>query len=381
MQSFVGRPASHFTPLPTIRRSLLRATGRRLTLPAPRVVLGHAMSKRARSIVDAPTLTLNSGHPHPQLGFGTYKVGFIPASASSAGGVASGAGDNAKDTIQAALELGYRFLDCAEFYGNEKAVGEAIVASGVPRSELFLASKAWSDTLYAGRDAIRAQVDKSLAELQTDYLDLYLVHWPVPGKHVLAYKHLEELVGEGKLRSIGLSNYTVEDYKELMEHAKIPPAVRATLPPLPQPFPPLATPPPSPPTPPTQPFQHQNQAAMILLSLCRGQINQIEVNPFLYRKQTIDFFQAQGVTIQAYRSLFAGQGKKALDHPLVTSIAEAHGTTHHHSHTPAGTTQAAAPSRCAQPLPTRQAVRNPRASRPQARARRRSSAGGRCSTV
>ena len=120
---------------------------------------------------------------------------------------------------------------------------------------------------------------------------------------------------------------------------------------------------------------------MILLLLCRAQINQIEVNPFLYRKQTIDFFQAQGVTIQAYRSLFAGQGKKALDHPLVTSIAEAHGTTHHHSHTPAGTTQAAAPSRCAQPLPTRQAVRNPRASRPQARARRRSSAGGRCSTV
>ena len=84
---------------------------------------------------------------------------------------------------------------------------------------------------------------------------------------------------------------------------------------------------------------------MILLLVCRGQINQIEVNPFLYRKQTIDFFQAQGVTIQAYRSLFAGQGKKALDHPLVTSIAEAHGTTHHHGHTPTKTTQAVAPSR------------------------------------
>ena len=191
----------------------------------------------------ANSITLIDGRKHPLVGYGTYKVGFVPASASSAVSAAA-AGDAAKapevtaaECVEMALDVGYRFLDCAEFYGNEKAVGEAIVASGVPRSELFLASKAWSDTLYAGRDAIRAQVDKSLAELQTDYLDLYLVHWPVPGKHVLAYKHLEELVGEGKLRSIGLSNYTVEDYKELMEHAKIPPAVRATLPPLPQPSP------------------------------------------------------------------------------------------------------------------------------------------------
>ena len=93
-------------PLPTIRRSLLRATGRCLTLPAPRVVLGHAMSKRARTIVDAPTLTLNSGHPHPQLGFGTYKVGFIPASASSAGGVAGEAGGGACAVSVAYLRKG-----------------------------------------------------------------------------------------------------------------------------------------------------------------------------------------------------------------------------------------------------------------------------------
>lgn len=232
---------------------------------------------RSRCIADCPSITLNDGSQHPQLGYGTYKVGFVPASASGSGGVATGQGGDAKDIVQAALELGYRFLDCAEFYGNEAAVGEAISASRVPREELFLASKVWSDTLYAGRSAIRDQVAKSLADLQTDYLDLYLVHWPVPGKHVLAYKHLEELRVEGKIRSIGVSNYTIEDYEELMQHAIVPPA-----------------------------------------------INQIEANPFLYRRKTIDYFQAQGVAIQAYRSLFAGQGKKALTEPVVTAIASEH---------------------------------------------------------
>ena len=81
---------------------------------------------RARCIVDAPVLTLNDGRAHPQLGYGTYKVGFVPASASGAGGVAMGQGGDAKEIVRAALELGYRFLDCAEFYGNEDAVGEAI---------------------------------------------------------------------------------------------------------------------------------------------------------------------------------------------------------------------------------------------------------------
>jgi diketogulonate reductase-like aldo/keto reductase len=232
---------------------------------------------RARCITDCPSITLNDGAAHPQLGYGTYKVGFVPASATGSGGMAAGEGGDAKEIVQTALELGYRFLDCAEFYGNEAAVGEAIAASGVSREELFLASKVWSDTLFAGRSAIRDQVARSLADLRTDYLDLYLVHWPVPGKHVLAYKHLEELRTEGKIRSIGVSNYTIEDYDELMQHATVPPAV-----------------------------------------------NQIEVNPFLYRKKTIDYFQSQGVAIQAYRSLFAGQGKKALSDPVVTAIASEH---------------------------------------------------------
>ena len=246
----------------------------------PHLVLGFSRRlamPRFRCIADCPSITLNDGTQHPQLGYGTYKVGFVPASASGSAGVATGEGGDAKEIVQVALELGYRFLDCAEFYGNEAAVGDAIAASGIPREELFLASKVWSDTVYAGRSAIRDQVARSLSELRTDYLDLYLVHWPVPGKHVLAYKHLEELRAEGKIRSIGVSNYTIEDYDELMQHAIVPPA-----------------------------------------------INQIEVNPFLYRRKTIDYFQSQGVAIQAYRSLFAGQGKKALSDSVVTAIATQH---------------------------------------------------------
>jgi len=153
----------------------------------------------------------------------------------------------------------------------------AIKESSIPREKLFLASKVWCDNIYRGPSAVRQQVLQTLQDLQTDYLDLYLVHWPVPGKHVQAYQELERLKDEGLLRSIGLSNYVVEDYEELAQVMRVPPAV-----------------------------------------------NQIEVNPFLYRKRTIDFFQARGIAIQSYRSLRDG---KAFDHPLVLELARKHART------------------------------------------------------
>ena len=128
----------------------------------------------------------------PVVGFGTYKVGVTPASASSA--VASGAlaqVSTTEDVVHAALDVGYRFLDCAQFYGNEAAVGRAIRSSGVPRAELFLASKVWTATIHAGPKAVQAQLENTLRDLGTAYLDLYLVHWPVPGKHAAAYQQLE----------------------------------------------------------------------------------------------------------------------------------------------------------------------------------------------
>lgn len=236
------------------------------------------MSDQKQTLLSCPSVPLRDGTAHPAIGFGTYKVGFIPASASSAvapGGAAAGPQRTAEECVRDALETGYRFLECAEFYGNESEVGKAIKASGVKREDLFLCSKVWTTTIEKGEDAIRAQVDKALGDLGTDYLDLYLIHWPVPGKHVEAYKTLEKLQTEGKIRNIGVSNYAVEDYKELIDCGVT-----------------------SKPT-----------------------VNQIEINPFLYRKNTIEFFKGEGVVLQSYRSLRDG---KAMDDPTLAKIGAVH---------------------------------------------------------
>ena len=182
---------------------------------------------------------------------------------------------NVDDLVREACKVGYRFFDCAEYYGNEDKVGLALENCGIKREELYIASKVWTTTVHQGAEAVRAQVMKSLKDLRTTYFDLYLIHWPVPGKHVEAYLELEKLREEGVIRSIGVSNYTVEDYEELMAKCSVPPA-----------------------------------------------INQIEVNPFLYRKKTIDFFKSKNCHIQAYRSLCNG---KAFEHPLLLSLSEKYG--------------------------------------------------------
>jgi len=226
-------------------------------------------------LLSCPKITLNNGQEHPAVGFGTYKVGVVPASASSAtSGQSTTITRTAKECVVDALHCGYRFLECAEFYANEAEIGKAIEEAGIPREELFLCSKVWTTTIDKGPDAIRAQVHKSLEALKTDYLDLYLVHWPVPGKHVEAYLTLQELQKEGVVRGIGLSNYAVEDYLEIKSSPdfSITPAV-----------------------------------------------NQIEINPFLYRKNTLDFFKNEGIVLQSYRSLRDG---KAFSHPKLLQYAD-----------------------------------------------------------
>eukprot|EP00573_Skeletonema_grethae_P001633 CAMPEP_0201685524 /NCGR_PEP_ID=MMETSP0578-20130828/258_1 /ASSEMBLY_ACC=CAM_ASM_000663 /TAXON_ID=267565 /ORGANISM="Skeletonema grethea, Strain CCMP 1804" /LENGTH=330 /DNA_ID=CAMNT_0048169437 /DNA_START=177 /DNA_END=1169 /DNA_ORIENTATION=+ len=236
--------------------------------------------EQKQSLIDCPTIALRDGTAHPAIGFGTYKVGFVPASASSV--VATGDLTNepqrtAEECVTDALNSGYRFLECAEFYGNEQEIGKAIKASGVPREDLFLCSKVWTTTIEKGDDAIRAQLDKTLESLGTDYVDLYLIHWPVPGKHVDAYKTVLDLKREGKVRNVGVSNYAVEDYKELLSAG--------------------------------------------ITSEDKPVVNQIEINPFLYRKNTIDYFQSEGVVMQSYRSLRDG---KAMENPTLISLGEKH---------------------------------------------------------
>jgi diketogulonate reductase-like aldo/keto reductase len=231
-------------------------------------------------LINCPKVTLNNGLSHPAIGYGTYKVGFIPASASAAaaGGGVGGTSSSAEECVANAIQCGYRFFECAQFYGNERQIGKAIAESGIPREEFFLCSKVWTTTMEQGADAIRAQVEQTLQDLRTDYLDLYLIHWPVPGHHVQAYKTLEELYLKGKFKGIGLSNYAVEDYQELKD----------------------------------------NSISVIPV------VNQIEINPFLYRKKTIEFFQNEGIVLQSYRSLRDG---KAFQHPTLVHLAGKHQRT------------------------------------------------------
>lgn len=238
-------------------------------------------------LTPCPTITLRNGQVHPSIGFGTYKVGFIPPSASSAVASVSTSSSatppterTARECVLDALAVGYRCLECAEFYGNEQEVGKAIAESGIPRNELFLCSKVWTTTIEKGPHAIRQQLDRTLTQLGTEYLDLYLIHWPVPKHHVTAYQTLIELRNSGKIRGIGVSNYVWEDYLELKETIDDP----ADLP----------------------------------------LVNQIEINPFLYRQKTIEKFTKERVVMQSYRSLRDG---KAFDHPVLREMAAKYGRT------------------------------------------------------
>ena len=251
---------------------LLAVTNRSTALIVSRTLIRQQTTALfSTKMAPGPPLLLRNGMEHPSIGFGTYKVGFIPASASSAAVDAKKESRSAVDCIQDALDVGYRCLECAEFYGNQEAVGQAI--SGYPRKDLFLIGKVWTTTIEKGPEAIRAQLDETLRQLGTTYLDLYLIHWPVPHHHVTAYKTLLELRDEGKIRGVGVSNYAWEDFLELKEH-KIP-------------------------------------ADDLPL------VNQIEINPFLYRKNTISKFQSEGVILQSYRSLRDG---KAMGHPLLVEL-------------------------------------------------------------
>ncbi len=158
-----------------------------------------------------PSITLNDGNAIPQLGFGVFQI-------------------EPKDTAEAvsnALEVGYRHIDTAEMYGNEKEVGEGIRASGLDRGDIFVTSKL-NNGLHEPQDA-REGFDRTLSDLGFDYVDLFLIHWPLPtlydGDFVSTWKTLEEFHRDGRARSIGVSNFQIEHLERLAAETDTAPAV------------------------------------------------------------------------------------------------------------------------------------------------------------
>ena len=152
------------------------------------------------------SLTLNNGIQMPILGLGVYK-----------------SAEHTKASVLAALEAGYRHIDTAAFYMNEKEVGEAIRESGIPREEIFITTKLWNDDQRNGCQ--REAFEKSMELLGLDYLDLYLIHWPVKDCFVKSWNIMEEYQQAGRIRSIGVSNFHMQHLMELMAHSKTVPVI------------------------------------------------------------------------------------------------------------------------------------------------------------
>ena len=197
------------------------------------------------------TIKLNDGHTIPQLGFGVWQVR---------------SGRTTEAAVTTALEAGYRHIDTAAAYGNEASVGAAIRASGIAREKIFVTTKLWNDDHGDPEGAL----DTSLRNLKMDYVDLYLIHFPVRRRHQ-SWKMFAKLRSKGKARSIGVSNYTVRHMTELLQESDVVPVT-----------------------------------------------NQVEIHPYLQQRELVDFCRARGVVLEAYRPLTHGQ---RLNDPRLVAIA------------------------------------------------------------
>ena len=209
-----------------------------------------------------PSITLNNGVEIPQLGFGVYQV---PP-------------EECREATLTALEVGYRHIDTAEMYGNEKEVGEAVRDSGIPREEVFVTSKL--NNGGHARDAALRAFDQTLADLGFDQLDLFLVHWPLPGidvDYVETWKAMEEIYASGRCRAIGVSNFAEHHLRRLFGETTIRPAV-----------------------------------------------NQIEVHPYLTQEPLRSFDAEHEIVTEAWSPIAQG---KVLDDPAITDIARRVGKT------------------------------------------------------
>jgi len=204
------------------------------------------------------TLTLNNGVEIPRFGLGVWQAK---------------PGREVRDAVRWALEAGYRHVDTARIYGNEQDVGEVLREGIVPRGKIFVTTKLWNgDQGYA---PTKGALDASLRDLGLEYVDLYLMHWPVEGKRLEIWRAMEELLAAGKARAIGVSNFLVHHLDELLDHASVVPAV-----------------------------------------------DQVEFSPYLYQRDLLEYCRSRGIQLEAYSPLTRG---RRLDDPALKKIAAGHG--------------------------------------------------------
>lgn len=213
-------------------------------------------------VVSVPNVELNNGISMPQIGFGVFRI----------------PDDDTERTVLEAIECGYRSIDTASLYGNERGVGRAIASCGLPRDDLFVSTKLWNDD--QGRDRARPAFDESLDRLGLDHVDLYLIHWPKPSKdlYVQTWEELETLYAQGRVRAIGVSNFQPDHLDRLLARTRVVPAV-----------------------------------------------NQIELHPYFPQAQALAFHREKGILTEAWSPL--GRGTDLLGNPVIAEIAGAHGVS------------------------------------------------------
>ena len=209
------------------------------------------------------TMKLNNGLEIPQIGVGTWTL----------------RGDTARRNVCLALEAGFRHIDTAQGYENEAEVGQGIADSGIPRQELFVTTKVATNIMREGSEAVLHSIDESLDKLKTGYIDLLLIHWPVKDCVKHTWQVMEQSVIEGKVRSIGVSNFNRHHLDDLLGYATIRPVV-----------------------------------------------NQIEVHPFMTQEENVAYNHRLGIQVEAWGPF--GQGDiNVVGNPLLQSLAGKYGKT------------------------------------------------------
>lgn len=203
---------------------------------------------------------LNNGLAMPWLGLGVFKMTD---------------GREVTDAVKHALQVGYRSIDTAAAYRNESGVGQALRESGVPREDIFLTTKLWNEEQRKGRTL--EAFKESLERLGTDYVDLYLVHWPVPGRYKETWKAMEEIYASGQAKAIGVSNFMVDHLEDLLSDSKVVPAV-----------------------------------------------NQVEFHPFLIQPELLRYCRDHGIQVEAWSPLMQAQ---IVNDPVVRELADELGKT------------------------------------------------------